>query len=148
MSITTLNLIISKLAILDKILLVIDNAEDLIRSDRNDFKMLLSLILQGVQDIKVIITSRILLRSTEDFREESIIINNLTPQHSAVLFKAMTRLIPQKEINKLLQCKPDFQKYPEEEEKWPYRNFHEHHMFTLLNGNPQAIILISPLLSD
>ena len=94
MSITTLNLIISKLAILDKILLVIDNAEDLIRSDRNDFKMLLSLILQGVQDIKVIITSRILLRSMEDFREESIIINNLTPQHSSVLFKAMTRLIP------------------------------------------------------
>ena len=73
---------------------MIDNAEDLIRSDRNDFKMLLSLILQGVQDIKVIITSRILLRSMEDFREESIIINNLTPQHSAVLFKAMTRLIP------------------------------------------------------
>ena len=96
----------------------------------------------------MIITSRVLLRSTEDFREESIIVSNLTPQHSVVLFKAMTRHIPQNEISKLINCKPDFNRYPDEEEKWPYKNLHDHHLFTLLNGNPQAIILISPLLSD
>ena len=96
-----MNLILSKLSILDNILLVIDNAEDLIMGDQHDFRMLISLILSSVPDIKVIITSRKLLKSTEDFREESIIINNLSRINSAVLFRAMTRPISQKEINKL-----------------------------------------------
>ena len=26
--------------------------------------------------------------------------------------------------------------------------WHEHHLFTLLNGNPQAIIIVAPILID
>ena len=44
--------------------------------------------------------------------------------------------------------KPDFDKYPNEREKFPYKKFHDHHLFTLLNGNPQSIILVAPLLAD
>ena len=48
-SITIFNLILTKISIIDgNILLVIDNAEDLITKDKNDFKILISLILQRV----------------------------------------------------------------------------------------------------
>ena len=46
----------------------------------------------------------------------------------------MTREIPQKEISELLGSKKG--------------KVYEHHMFTLLGGNPQAIILTAPLLAD
>ena len=46
---TIFNLILSKLNFIDgAILIVIDNSEDLIKSDKNDFKMLISMILQRV----------------------------------------------------------------------------------------------------
>ena len=48
----------------------------------------------------------------------------------------------------MLNCKPDFEQYPDERAKWPYKKFHDHHLITLLNGNPQAIILVAPLLAD
>ena len=86
----------SKIAIIEDILLVIDNAEDLIYNDKNDFKMLISMILQRVPQLKIFITSRIRLTSTADFKEEIIILNNLNNQQSALLFNAMTRDIPMK----------------------------------------------------
>ena len=35
-----------------------------------------------------------------------------------------------------------------EREKAKPKNLHEHHLFSLLNGNPQSIILTAPVLSD
>ena len=64
------------------------------------------------------------------------------------MFKAMTRELKQSEIQRLLHEKPDFEMYPDERAKQPYRKFHDHHLFTLLNGNPQSIILTAPLLAD
>lgn len=143
------NLILTKINIIDgNILLVIDNAEDLITKDKNDFKILISLILQRVPQLKVLLTSRNRLTSTSEFKEEIIILNNLSNAQSAVLFRTMTRDIGHKEIKDLISEKPDFVKYPNEKEKWPYKKFHDHHLFTLLNGNPQAIILVAPLLAD
>ena len=60
----------------------------------------------------------------------------------------MARELKQEEINKLLKTKPNFEKYPDEERKWPYKKLHEHHLFTLLNGSPQSIILVASLLAD
>ena len=46
---TIFNLILAKLNFIEgAILIVIDNAEDLIKNDKNDFKMLISMILQRV----------------------------------------------------------------------------------------------------
>lgn len=60
----------------------------------------------------------------------------------------MARDLDQSEINALLRYKPDFEKYPDELPKWEYKALHEHHLFTLLNGNPQSIILVASLLAD
>lgn len=65
-----------------------------------------------------------------------------------MMFKTMTRYIKPSEINRLLHEKPDFAKYPEEQQVWPYKRFHDHHLFALIDGNPQSIILIAPLLAD
>ena len=64
------------------------------------------------------------------------------------MFKALTREISMREEKNLINEKPDFEKYPAEKEKWNYKKFFEHHLFTLLNGNPQSIHLIAPLLLD
>jgi hypothetical protein len=58
------------------------------------------------------------------------------------------RVIPSKEINDLLRITPNFERYPEEREKPVPMQLHEHHLFTLLGGNPQSIILTAPLLAD
>ena len=74
-------MILSKIASIDNdILFVIDNAEDLIQNDKSNFKTLISMILQRVPYLKVFITSRIRLTSTEDFKEELIFLNNLNNQ--------------------------------------------------------------------
>ena len=78
---------------------MIDNAEDLISKDKNDLKILISLILQRVPQMKVLLTSRIRLTPTAEFKEEIIILNSLTNAQSAVLFRSITREISGKEIN-------------------------------------------------
>ena len=78
---------------------MIDNAEDLISKDKNDLKILISLILQRVPQMKVLLTSRIRLTPTAEFKEEIIIINSLTHAQSALLFRSITREISGKEIN-------------------------------------------------
>ena len=42
---------------------------------------------------------------------------------------------------------PDYYKYPDERGK-KYTKLHEHHLFTLLNGIPQSIILVASVLAD
>ena len=60
----------------------------------------------------------------------------------------MARDLEQDEINGLLRMRPDPQQYPDEQYKPDCRFLHEHHLFTLLNGNPQSIILVGSLLAD
>ena len=76
-------------------------------------------------------------------------MTSLSDIQSANLFKeVMARDLNQEEINKLLKTKPNFEKYPDEQRKWPYKKLHEHHLFTLLYGNPQSIILVASMLAD
>ena len=111
--------------------------------------MLISMILKRVPLLKVLLTSTQRLTATAEFNEDIIILKNLNRQQSALLFKSMTgRQITQTEINQLLRTKPDFEHYPEERGCWPYKWLHDHHLFTLLNGNPQSIMLSAPLLAD
>lgn len=44
--------------------------------------------------------------------------------------------------------KPDLKKYPEEKYKNLHNKLEEHHLFTLLDGIPQSIILVASLLAD
>ena len=59
----------------------------------------------------------------------------------------MGRTLEQAEINNLLNTKPDYDKYPEEKNKI-YKTWYDHHLFTLLDGNPQSIILVASLCAD
>ena len=64
-----------------------------------------------------------------------------------MLKKKVNRPITQAEQNALFQIIPDFAKYPSEKGLRPNQLF-EHHLFKLLGGNPQSIMLVSPLLND
>ena len=111
--------------------------------------MLLSLMLRSVSHLKILLTSQRALGHTKEFKEEKIILSNLSAIQSSNLFKeVMERPLSQDEINTLLATKPDFEKYPDERPKWEYKALHDHHLFTLLDGIPQSIILVASMLSD
>ena len=59
----------------------------------------------------------------------------------------MARTLEQEEINNLLNTLPDYDKYPDERHK-TYQKWFDHHLFTLLDGNPQSIILVASLCAD
>ena len=54
----TLQAILAKISIIDgDIVLVIDNAEELIVNERSDFSMLISMMLTRVSHLKILLTS-------------------------------------------------------------------------------------------
>lgn len=106
------------------------------------------MMLTRVSQLKVLLTSQRSLQHTKEFKEDKITLGNLSHVQSSNLFKeVMARELEQDEINSLLRMKPSLEKYPEEQPKLPYKALHEHHLFTLLNGNPQSIILVASLLA-
>lgn len=113
-SITTL--ILEKFAsIQKKILLVIDNAEDLISSDdKHNFKTLVLYFLNQVPMLKILMTTRCRLKMHNDLNEEIMLIYGLPSLQSMLLFTQLSRQITPKEIHELLKTKPDFKKYPTE----------------------------------
>lgn len=108
-----LKLIITKMYRIEgDILLVIDNAEDLIRQDKKNFRKLVSYFLQRLPSMKVLLTSRDLLYFAAEFKEESICLQGLKDEQAVGLFLRMTRVIEQEEKNRLLDTKPDFDRFP------------------------------------
>jgi hypothetical protein len=57
------------------------------------------------------------------------------------------RPIDLKEQNALLEIMPDPIRYPEQQFERA-RNVQDHHLFKLIGGNPQSILMIAPLLKD
>ena len=79
--IQTLNLILSKISIIEgDILIVFDNVEEIISNERNELKMLLSMMLTRVRHLKILLTTRYRLTSTVEFKEDIIILNKLNNQ--------------------------------------------------------------------
>ena len=73
-----LKLIITKMIRIEgDILLVIDNAEDLIQKDKTNFRKLVSYFLQRIPKLKVLLTSRVLIHFAAEFKEESISLQGL-----------------------------------------------------------------------
>jgi hypothetical protein len=68
-------------------------------------------------------------------------------QTCLLLKKKVNRTITQAEQNALMQIIPNYEKYPCEKGLKPNQLF-EHHLFKLLGGNPQSIMLVAPLLND
>ena len=127
--------IIAKISLIeDDILLVIDNAEDLIKIDRPNFRKLIAYLLQRVRSMKVLLTSRVLLYSAAEFKEETTKLPGLNERQTMKLFFDSTRKVEQDEKNRLLDIKPDPKDYPNEC-NWSNK-LHDHHFFRLFNGNP------------
>ena len=77
-----------KISIIDgDIVLVIDNAEGLIIKERNEFSMLISMMLTRVSQLKILLTSQRALQKIHDYKEEPIILSHLSPPQSVNLFK-------------------------------------------------------------
>jgi len=60
--------------------------------------------------------------------------------------KAGRPILP-KEVNELLAVEPNPKVYRNYKKK-PIKKLEQHHLFELLGGNPQAILLLAPLLSN
>ena len=74
------NLILEKLASIQRnILLVLDNAEDLIKNDKHNFKTLVSYFLNQVPTLKVLLTTRCRLKMSHEssVTEEIMLIHGL-----------------------------------------------------------------------
>jgi hypothetical protein len=69
--------VISKLK--GKVLIVLENAEDLIQNDKNNFRNIVRLILSRCTNAKVLISSRIRLASLPEYPEELVVLNQLSP---------------------------------------------------------------------
>lgn len=130
------------------ILLVIDNAENLITQQRSELQVILSMMLTQVSTLRILLTSQRALQPATDFKEELILLQGLTNSQSAELFKEVCgREIDESELRELLDTKPNKIRYPTEQYK-QYEHFHEHHLFALLNGNPQSINFVASQLAE
>jgi Cdc6-like AAA superfamily ATPase len=95
-SLTITDLILEKIASLEqKVLLVIDNAEDLITFDKtthkNSFKQLVQYFLNQVPNLKILLTTRQRLKLQSDFNEEVILLYGLPALQSEILFAKLSR---------------------------------------------------------
>lgn len=128
---------------------MIDNCEELIEKDRDNVKVLISIILAKIPSIKILLTTRIRVGAgVNEANEEIVVLNGLNNQQTVTLLRSkLSRPISIAEQNSLMKVVPDEKKYPLEKGLKPMK-LHEHHLFKLLGGNPQSIILVAPLLDD
>lgn len=127
------------------VVFVIDSCEGLIANDKHTFKQLIQLVINEVNNCNIILTTTMRIK---DSHEVLIVIDGLQKQHALNLFlKHADRVIEIKEQEALLKCKPDEKKYPMQKfEK--IEKYYDHHLFKLIGGNPQSILLLAPMLRD
>jgi hypothetical protein len=96
-----------------EVLVVFDNAEDLISNDKASFRKFLQKFLH-IDKIKVLLTTTVNLKSTKAPHEEIIVCDELTTEKSWKLFETLAKTIPVAEVKELVKMKPDFKKFPNE----------------------------------
>ena len=127
------------------VVFVIDSCDNLIENDKHSFKHLIRLILSEISQSNIILTTTMRIK---DSNEELIVVDGLSPRHAYNLFNTnANRIISIKEQDSLLKLKPDLQKYPHLKHDEPEK-LYDHHLFRLIGGNPQSILLIAPMLND
>jgi len=132
----------------DQLLVVFDNAEELIYHDKLEFRKLVTELLERCPPLKFLMTSRVLLGSLQDIHEKTVLIEELETDYSIKLFTSRARVIDEKEKAELNNYKPEY-KVPirvddQLGEGKPTSNYDR--LFKILSGNPHAIILAAPLL--
>ena len=86
----TLNLLLSKISMIEgSILLVIDNADELIQNDKISFINLLTQMLRRLPQLRIMITSRMHIDS--EFTQDLMVLPSLQRNQACNLFKKLTR---------------------------------------------------------
>ena len=75
-------------------------------------------------------------------------LEGLSIVQSFDLFRRVAGPIGQAEQNRLLDTQPDLEQFEEERQYLKPFKLQDHHIFRLLNGNPQSIILMASVRSD
>ena len=131
--------------IAEMVVFVIDSGDSLIYNDKYSFKHLILLILSEISQSNIVLTTTMRIK---DSNEELIVVDGLAPRHAYNLFNNnANRIIPIRETEALRNHKPDAHKYPHLKNDRPEK-LYDHHLFKLIGGNPQSILLIAPMLND
>lgn len=91
----------------DKLLVVFDNAEDLIYYDNQPFRELITLLLDRCPGLKFLLTSRIWLGVLQDIQEKIIELKELSSNNAVDLFLSRARPINDNEKWDLIKFKPE-----------------------------------------
>lgn len=78
------------------VLIIVDNAEDPLNNDNANFKGVLQQILDKCPDIKLLITSRLLLEQVGNIEESFHQLNELSSYQSVKLFFEKSKVIDSK----------------------------------------------------
>ncbi|CDW83802.1 nb-arc domain protein [Stylonychia lemnae] len=134
-----------------EILLVLDNAEDTLRKEGNQFREILQHLLVCCPQLRLLLTSRYPIGQLADISEKIYTLKELKSQFAIeLLMKKAMRPIKENEIEDLLSNPNSgvvFNSNPVQQKKNITR-LDEHHICTLLGGHPHAISLAAPLLQD
>ena len=129
----------------EMVVFVIDSCDNLIEKDKYAFKHLIRLILSDISQSNIVLTTTMRIK---DSNEELIVVDGLAPRHALNLFNNnANRIISIRETDALMKLKPDASKYPHLKNDKPDK-LYDHHLFKLIGGNPQSILLIAPMLND
>jgi hypothetical protein len=92
----------------EKLLVVFDNAEELIYYDNKPFRELITLLLEKCPGLKFLLTSRIWLGVLQDIQEKIIELKELTPNDSVdLLMSRVTEPISEEQKWELIRFKSE-----------------------------------------
>ena len=133
-----------------EVLLVLDNCEDPLEDDGDQFVKQLEFLLSKCVKIRVLLTSRRYINKLEHHQEMPYHLYSLSPQASIkLLFAKATREIDADEIEELLNCEipsdsPIWQQFPNYQKD--AITLSNHPLILMLGGHPYSISLAAPML--
>jgi len=134
------------------VLLVLDNCEDPLEDDGEQFVKHLDFLLSQCSNLKFLLTSRKYVNKLEHYQEMPYHLYSLSPQASIkLLFAKAPREIDNDEIEELLEYQipnnhPIHQHFPKINKSEV--NLSNHPFILMLGGHPQAISLAAPMLEN
>jgi len=146
-------------------LFIMDNAEDVILSERDEFCDLIHRLLTNIPGLRIMMTSRCSIGSTlPDITEKIVNIPQLDPTSATLLFQEKaTRPIQEEEVNELLNedarlhlirhkklqaSKIAIDSTPSVGARVKLKALDEHPLMEMLSGHPQAISMAASLLQE
>ena len=135
-----------------EVLMVLDNCEDPLEDDGEQFVKHIEFLLSQCENLKFLLTSRRYMNKLEHYQEMPYHLYSLTPRQSVTLLRAKApRYIDNNEMEELFEFKIPGNhhirtQFPSYDEK--NVNMSNHPLTLMLGGHPQAISLTAPMLEN